>query len=132
MKKTWYIYTVKCYTVGEGEGGMIWESSIETYTLPYIIQTASGNLLYDMENPKRVLCKNLEVWDGREEGGMFKNQGTCINLWLIHVDVWHKSTRHCKIIILQLKIKWKNKFKTMQMKSKNEKCLSGWKLYLIK
>ena len=23
MKKTWYIYTVKYYTVGEGEGGMI-------------------------------------------------------------------------------------------------------------
>ena len=23
-------------TVGEGEGGMIWESSMETYTLPYV------------------------------------------------------------------------------------------------
>ena len=23
-------------TVGEGEGGMTWESSIETYTLPYV------------------------------------------------------------------------------------------------
>ena len=22
--------------VGEGEGGMIWENSIETYTLPYV------------------------------------------------------------------------------------------------
>ena len=26
-------------------------------------------------------------------------------LWLIHVDVWQKSTQYCKAIILQLKIK---------------------------
>ena len=32
-------------TVGEGEGGMNWESSEETYTLPYVKQIDSGNLL---------------------------------------------------------------------------------------
>ena len=30
-----------------------------------------------------------------------------MSLWLIHVDVWQKSTQHCKAIIIQLKI---NKF----------------------
>ena len=34
-------------TVGEGEGGLNWYSSIKTYTLPYVKQIASGNLLYD-------------------------------------------------------------------------------------
>ena len=52
--------------MGKGEGGMTWESSIETYTLPLIKYRASGNLLYDAENPKQVLWNNLEVWD-REE-----------------------------------------------------------------
>ena len=31
-----------------------------------------------------------------------------VHLWLIHVDVWKKTTKFCKAIILQLKI---NKFK---------------------
>ena len=34
-------------TVGEGEGGTNWESSIETYTLPYGKQITKGKLLYD-------------------------------------------------------------------------------------
>ena len=37
---------------------------IETHTLPYVEQIARGNLLYDAENPKRMLCDNLEGWDG--------------------------------------------------------------------
>ena len=32
-------------TVGEGEAGMNGESCMETYTLPYVKQIASGNLL---------------------------------------------------------------------------------------
>ena len=60
-------------SVGESEGGMICENSIETYTLPYVKQTASGNLMYDAGNQKSVLCDNLEGgvgWGGvgREVG----------------------------------------------------------------
>jgi len=33
-----------------GEGGMNGESSMEIYTLPYVKQIASGNLLYDLRN----------------------------------------------------------------------------------
>ena len=39
---------------------------------------------------------------GWEVGGRFKREGTCIDLWLIHTDVWQKSTQHYKVIILQL------------------------------
>ena len=37
---------------------------------------------------------------------MFKWEGTWVNLWLIHVDVWQKPTQYCKAIILQLKINY--------------------------
>ena len=40
---------------GEGEGTMNWESTIETYTLPYAKQIASGNLPYDAGSSKPVL-----------------------------------------------------------------------------
>ena len=32
-----------------------------------------------------------------------------IYLWLIHVDIWQKSTQYCKAIILQLKINFSKK-----------------------
>ena len=40
---------------------------------------------------------------GWEVAGRFKREGTCVYLWLLHVDVWNKPTQYCKVIILQLK-----------------------------
>ena len=31
---------------------------------------------------------------GKEVGGIFKWEGTWVNLWLIHVDVWQKPTQY--------------------------------------
>ena len=82
--------------VGGGEDETDRESSMETN------KRASGNLLYDAGNSiKPGLCDNLEVWDGM--GGRFKREGTYVYLWLIHVDVWQKTTQYCKVIILQVK-----------------------------
>ena len=78
---------------------------METYTLPYVKQIASGNLLYDAKSSDQVLCDNLEGWDRWEMGGRFKREGTYVYLWLIHVDVWQKTTKFCKAIILQVKNK---------------------------
>ena len=50
--------------LGEGEGGMIRKSGIKIYILPYLKQITSGDLLFDTQNPKLVLCDNLEGWDG--------------------------------------------------------------------
>ena len=51
---------------------------------------------------------------GWEVVGRIKRQGTCIYLWLIHVDVWQKPRQYCKEIILQFKIsKLKKKKKGM-------------------
>ena len=53
-------------SVGEGEGGKIWENGTETHTSPYAEQTASGNLLHATWSSSRTLCDSLEGWDGRE------------------------------------------------------------------
>ena len=41
---------------------------------------------------------------GWEAGRRFKREGTDINLWLIHVDIWQKPAQYYKAIIFQLKI----------------------------
>ena len=44
-------------SVGEGEGGEIWENSIETYISPYVKQRTSASLMHEAEHPK------LALWD---------------------------------------------------------------------
>ena len=41
---------------------------------------------------------------GREMGGGCKREGIYVYLWLIHVEVWQKTTTFCKAIIFNLKI----------------------------
>ena len=55
---------------GNTEGGTNGESSMETYTLPYVKQIASGNLLYDSgrANQCSVITQRGEM-GGRWEGG---------------------------------------------------------------
>ena len=48
------------HTVGEGEGGTTSKSSTDTYTLLYVKQINSGNLLYDAGSSNSVLCDNLK------------------------------------------------------------------------
>ena len=54
-------------SVGEGEGGMIWENSIETYILSYVKQIASPGSMHETG------CWGLVHWDDPEgwvgEGG---------------------------------------------------------------
>ena len=38
----------------------------------------------------------------------FRREGTYVQLWLIHVDVWQKPIQYCKAVILQLKRKKKD------------------------
>ena len=94
-------------TVGDAEGGMDWQSSTETYTLPCVKQIASGNLLNDPGSSNLVLCDNLEGWDGMESGREVEREGPCVFLWLVHADIGQKSTQYCKAIILHLKINLK-------------------------
>ena len=55
-------------SVGEGEGGMIWENSIETWILPYVKQIASPGSMHETGRSGPVHWDDPEGWDG-EEGG---------------------------------------------------------------
>ena len=81
----------------EGEGGMIWEGSVETGILSYVKQIAGPGLMQETE------CSGLVHWDdpGGWDGG--SGWGTHVHPWLIHVDVWQKPLQYCKVISLQLK-----------------------------
>ena len=51
---------------------------------------------------------SLSTWwsgMGREIGGRLKTERTYVYLWLIYVEVWQKTTKFCKAIILQLQNK---------------------------
>ena len=93
---------------------------METYTLPYVKQRASGNLPYDAGKGawRATVHRVPKSWTGltrlgshaqREReasavrhppgegrGRGFKREGGC--LWLIRGDVWQKPTRCCKVI----------------------------------
>ena len=55
-------------SVGEGEGEMIWENSIETYVLPYVKQIASPGSMHETGCSGLVKWDDPESWDG-ERGG---------------------------------------------------------------
>ena len=63
-------------SVGEGEGGMIWENGIETCIISYMKRVASPGLMHDTG------CLGLVHWDDPEgwygEGGGFRMGNTCI------------------------------------------------------
>ena len=50
-------------SVGEGEGGMIWENCSETCRISYVKRIASPGLMHDTG------CSGLVRWDDPEEGG---------------------------------------------------------------
>ena len=44
----------------------------------------------------------IQILVGKEVGGGFRRERTCVYLWPIHVDIWQKQSQYDKIIILQL------------------------------
>ena len=55
-------------SVGEGEGGMIWENSIETYILPYVKQIASPGLMHETGCSGLLHWDDPEGWEGKGGG----------------------------------------------------------------
>ena len=74
-------------SVGEGEGGMLWENGIETCIISYMKQIASPGSMQDTG------CLGLVHWDDPEgwygEGSAV--WGTQVHPWWIHVDVWQNQ-----------------------------------------
>ena len=61
------MYRTVFWTLGEGEGGMIWENGIETYIISYAKQIASPGLMHDTG------CSGLVHWD--DPGGWYGEGG---------------------------------------------------------
>ena len=87
--------------VGEDEGGMFKENSIETSILLRVKQTTSSGWMH--ERSAQGWCTGMIQRNGmgREVGGG-PGWGTHVNPWLIHVNVWQKPLQYCKVISLQL------------------------------
>ena len=55
-------------SVGEGEGGMIWENGIETCKLSYVKQSTSPGSMHDIWCLGLVHWDDPEGWDGEGVG----------------------------------------------------------------
>ena len=84
-------------SVGEGEGGKIWENGIETCEnffikkkkkVPdYVVRSKSRfNAQYWMLGASALGRPRGMVWGGRREEG--SGGGTHVYLWRIHFDIW--------------------------------------------
>ena len=100
-KRDTYVQNRLLDSVGEGEGGMFRENSIETYILSRVKQITSPGWMH--ETSARGWCSGKTQRDGmgREVRGG-SGWGTHVNPWLIHVNVWQKPLQYCKVISLQL------------------------------
>ena len=71
-------------SVGEGQGGMIWENSIETCILPYVKQVASPGSMHETGCSGMVHWDDPEGWDGEEGGrGVQDGEHVYIHGWFM-------------------------------------------------
>ena len=88
-------------SVGEGEGGTIWENSIETCTLSYVKQIASPGLMHETGCSGLVHWDDPEGWDG-EGGGREGQDGE--HMYTHGWFMWMYGKNHQNTVIsLQLK-----------------------------
>ena len=78
-------------SVGEGEGGMIWENGIETCKLSYVKRITSPVLMRDIRCAGLVHWDDPEGWDGEGGGRWGSGWGTHVHPWQIQVHVWQNQ-----------------------------------------
>ena len=83
-------------SVGEGEGGKIWENDIETCEISCKKRVASPGSMHDTG------CFGLVHWDDPEEwyregGGRRVQEGTRVYPWRIHVNIWQNQYNIVKL-----------------------------------
>ena len=82
------MYRTVFWTLGEGEGGMIWENAIGTCVLSYVKRIDSPGSMHETGCSGLVHWDDPEGWDGEGKGRGVSGWGTCVHPWLIHVNVW--------------------------------------------
>ena len=88
-------------SVGEGEGGMFWENSIETSILSRVKQITSPGWLH--ETSAQGWCTGKTQKDGMEKevGGGIGMRNTCKSM-ADSCQCMAKTIQYCKVISLQL------------------------------
>ena len=66
-------------SVGEGEGGMVWENAIETCILSYVKWTASPGSMHDTGYLGPVHWDDPEGWGGEGGGRGVQDKGTDVH-----------------------------------------------------
>ena len=92
-------------SVGEGEGGKIWENGIETCILSYVKQITSPGSMHDTGCSGLVHWDDPEGWDG-EVGGRGVQDGEHICTVADSCQCMAKPIQYCKVISLQKKKKY--------------------------
>ena len=92
------------WTLGEGEGGMIWENGIKTCILSYVKWIASPGSMHETGCSGLVHWDDSEGWDeeGGVGGGVFRMGNTCTPV-VDSCQCMAKPLQYCKVISLQLK-----------------------------
>ena len=67
------MYRIVFWTLGEGEGGMIWENIIETSILSYVKQITSLGSMHETGCSGLVHWDDPEGWDGEGSGRGFQD-----------------------------------------------------------
>ena len=96
------MYGTVFWTLGEGEGGMVWENGIETCIILYVKR--SPVQVRCMIQGTQDWCTGMTQRDGmgREMGGQFRMGNTCTPV-VESCQCMAKPIQYCKVISLQLK-----------------------------
>ena len=89
-------------SVGEGEGGKIWENGIETCEMSCMKRDASPGSMHDAGCLVLVHWDDPEGWDGEGGGRVFRMWNTCTPVE-DSCQCMAKPIQYCKVISLQLK-----------------------------
>ena len=89
-------------SVGEGEGGIIWENGIETCIISYVKQNTSLGSMHDTGSLGLVHWDDPEGWYG-ERCGREVQDGEHVYTMVDSCSCMAKPIQYCKVISLQLK-----------------------------
>ena len=89
-------------SVGEGEGGMIWENGIETCILSYVKRIASPGSMHETGCLGLVHWDDPEGWD-EDGGGKGVQDGERMYTVVDSCQCMAKPLQYCRVISLQFK-----------------------------
>ena len=93
------MYRTVFWTLGESEGGMIWENGIETCIISYKKQIASPSSMQDTGSLQLVHWDDPEGWDGEGGGRGFRIGSTCTHV-ADSCQCMAKPIQYCEVISL--------------------------------